>query len=76
MSPRCRANDDCAGKALPDGDLTSAARGDVRHRRSRIGANARDMDQPFYTARACEAGHARGCLDMHGVKGYAAVLDI
>jgi hypothetical protein len=34
------------------------------------------MDQPFHTARACEAGHARRCLDMHGIEGYAAALDI
>jgi hypothetical protein len=34
------------------------------------------MDQSFHTARACEAGHARRGLDMHGIEGYAAALDI
>jgi hypothetical protein len=34
------------------------------------------MDQSFHTALAREAGHARSCLDMHGIEGYAAALDI
>jgi hypothetical protein len=34
------------------------------------------MDQSFHIVRACEAGHAHRGLDMHGIKGYAAALDI
>jgi hypothetical protein len=34
------------------------------------------MNQSFHTVRACEAGHARRGLDMHGIEGYAAALDI
>jgi hypothetical protein len=34
------------------------------------------MDQSFHTALACEAGHARRCLNMHGIEGYAAALHI
>ena len=34
------------------------------------------MDQSFYTARMREAAHARRCLDVHGIEGYAAALDI
>jgi len=34
------------------------------------------MDQPFYTALAGEAGHARRCLDMHRIEGFPAALDI
>jgi len=34
------------------------------------------MDQPFHTARASEASHARRRLDMHCIEGYAAALDI
>jgi hypothetical protein len=34
------------------------------------------MDQSFHTVRARETGHARRSLDMHGIEGYAAALDI
>jgi hypothetical protein len=55
-------------KALLDRKLPYPARSDVRRRRSRIGANAGDMDQSFHPARTREAGHARRCLDMHASK--------
>jgi len=32
------------------------------------GANGGDMDQSFHPARTREAGHARRCLDMHGIQ--------
>jgi hypothetical protein len=34
------------------------------------------MDQSFHRARTREAGHARRCLDMHGIEGCAAALDV
>jgi hypothetical protein len=34
------------------------------------------MDQSFHTARTREASHERRCLDMHGIEGCAAALDV
>src|SRR6516162_3577624 len=34
------------------------------------------MDQSFHTTRVREAAHARRRLDVHGIEGYAAALDI
>ena len=34
------------------------------------------MDEPFHTALAREASHARRRLDMHGIEGFAAALHI
>jgi hypothetical protein len=58
-----------------DRDLPSAARRDVRRRRSRIGTNARDWIS-CSTPLACEVDHARRGLDMHAIEGDAATLDI
>jgi hypothetical protein len=34
------------------------------------------MDQSFHPGRTREAGHARRYLDMHGIEGCAAALDV
>jgi hypothetical protein len=34
------------------------------------------VDQLLHTARVRAAAHARRCLDVHGIEGYVAALDI
>jgi TIR domain len=63
---------DRAGKAVLDRDLPSAARRDVRRRRSRIGTNARDMDQLFHAARV--RGGPRNSAPAEGDQRHHAVL--
>ncbi|MET4177155.1 hypothetical protein ABIB99_008277 [Bradyrhizobium sp. LA6.1] len=44
--------------------------------RGAIGADARNVNEPFDTGTECLSRYPSGCLDVNGMKGLLSVLEL
>ena len=71
-----RADEDSIGERGLHRQLTFAALTDVERWRSGVGADSRDMGEPFDSGPVCLNCHPPGSFDVYGMKSFPSVLDV